>query len=358
LEDTEDTGDEYDYSHANVGGTFFTGGCEGKVRILENTGLSGCAEARFRFDLPRSLNRDRKNRQDRLARCDVRVRLTLRALSGRVDVETDFNNHAFDHRLRAWFPTGINTDRVISDGHFMLNNRPLKRPSDPAWDQPSPPTWPQQDFSTFQDEKSGLAIFNRGLPEFETWNGDDGDAIYALTLLRCVDWLSRDDFPTRNNTNAGPTLHTPDAQCYGRHTFRYAVAPFSGDLLDAGIKDMSECYRVEPVTHQGVADQMRSGGGSLFEKTNPRVAVTAIKKSETDDRLIIRLCNLSAEAVNETLHFDKAVLEACHVDLLESPMTDDCLEPSVTHGGSRIRVPLEPFRIVTLLVAFAQEETP
>ena len=357
LEDTEDTGDEYDYSHADVGGTFFSGGCEGKVRILENTGLSGCAEARFRLDLPRSLNRDRKNRQDRLARCDVRVRLTLRAQSGRVDVETDFNNHAFDHRLRAWFPTGINTDRVISDGHFMLNNRPLKRPSDPAWDQPSPPTWPQQDFSAYQDDKSGLAIFNRGLPEFETWKGDDGGAIYALTLLRCVDWLSRDDFPTRNNTNAGPTLHTPDAQCYGRHTFRYAVAPFSGDLLDAGIKDMSECYRVEPVTHQGVADQMRAGGNSLFEKTNPRVAITAIKKSESGHRLIIRLCNLSADATVETLRFGKAVLEACHVDLLENPMTDDCLEPSVTHGGSRIRISLDPHRIATMAVAFAQEES-
>ncbi len=356
LEDTEDTGDEYDYSHAEVGGTFFSGGSEGKVRILDDTGLLGCAEAKFRFDLPRSLNRDRKNRQDRMARCDVRVRVTLRAGSDRLDVETDFNNHAFDHRLRAWFPTAINTDQVISDGHFLLNKRPLKRPSDPAWDQPAPPTWPQQDFSAFQDEQSGLAIFNRGLPEFETWAGEDGGAIYALTLLRCVDWLSRDDFPTRKNTNAGPTLHTPDAQCYGRHTFRYAVAPFSGDLLNAGIKDLSERYRVEPVTHQGVADQLRPGGISLFEKTDPRVNITAIKKSESDDRLIIRLCNLAGEDVVETLRFDQPVLEACHVNLLEEPMTEDCLEPSVTHGGSRISIHLNPFSITTIAIAFAREE--
>ncbi len=357
LEDTEDTGDEYDYSHAEVGGTFFSGGCEGKVRILENTGLQGCAEARFRFDLPRSLNRDRKNRQDRLARCDVRVRLTLAAESGRVDVETDFNNHAFDHRLRTWFPTGINTDTVISDGHFCLNRRPLIRPSDPAWDQPAPPTWPQQDFSAFQDDHSGLAILNRGLPEFETWKGDDGGAIYALTLLRCVDWLSRDDFPTRKNTNAGPTLHTPDAQCYGRHTFRYSVVPFSGNLLEAGIKNASERYRVPPVTHQGVADGMRPGGSSLLEKSNPRVAITAIKKSESKHRLIIRLCNLSAEPVTEILRFDQAVLEACNVDLLEEPSTLDNPEPGVTHGGLRISVPLSAFGISTIAVTFARKET-
>lgn len=357
LEDTEDTGDEYDYSHAEIGGTVFSAGQEGNVSILECSGLQGCAEAKLRLNIPRSLNRDRKSRQDRMARCDVRVRLTLRSDSGRVDVETDFNNHAFDHRLRVWFPTGIKTDQVISDGNFLLNQRPLKRPTDPDWDQPAPPTWPQQDFSACQDSQSGLVIFNRGLPEFETWKGDDGCAIYALTLLRCVDWLSRDDFPTRKNTNAGPTLYTPDAQCYGRHTFRYAVAPYSGDLLEAGVKDMSECYRVEPTTHQGVADQLRPGGGSLFEKSDPRVAVTAIKKAEGSDTLIIRLCNLATTQVTENLCFGQAVLEACHVNLLEEPMTLDCLEPAVTHGGSCIHITLEPLAITTIAVAFAREET-
>ncbi len=356
LEDTEDTGDEYDYSHAEVGGTFFSGGCEGKVRILDKSDLLVSAEAKFRLDLPRSLNRDRKNRQDRLARCDVRVRLILRADSPLVEVETDFNNHAFDHRLRAWFPTGISTGEVISDGHFMLNKRPLKRPSDPTWDQPAPPTWPQQDFSAFQDNQSGLAIFNRGLPEFETWAGDDGDAIYALTLLRCVDWLSRDDFPTRKNTNAGPTLYTPDAQCYGRHAFRYAVAPFSDDLLQAGIKDLSECYRVPPVTHQGVADQLRSGGISLLEKTNSCVNITAIKKAESGNGLVIRLCNLAEEDVVETLQFSLPVLSACHVNLLEEPLAEGAHQPAITLGGNSISIPMGPHRIATLSVSLAQEE--
>ena len=85
-------------------------------------------------------------------------------------------------------------------------------------------------------------------------------------------------------------------------------------------------------------------------------ATSVLSLMSHDDRLRV-LCNLSTEAVHETLHFDKAVLEACHVDLLESPMTDDCLEPSVTHGGSRIRIPLDPHRIATMAVAFAQEET-
>ncbi len=357
LEDTEDTGDEYDYSHAEVGGTFFSGGCQGKVRILENTGLRACAEARFRFDLPRSLERDRKSRQKRLARCDVRVRLILTAESDRVDVETDFNNHAFDHRLRAWFPTGLETDTVVSDGHFLLNKRPLVRPTDENWAQPAPPTWPQQDFSALRDEKGGLAILNRGLPEFQTWHTPHGGAIFALTLLRCVDWLSRDDFPTRNQTNAGPTLHTPDAQCYGRQMFQYAVIPFAGDPLAAGIKDSSERYRVAPVTHQGVADLMRPGGFSLLEKTNARVAVTAIKKAEIGDRLIIRLCNLSGESTGETLHFQLPVESVTGVDLLEEAR--DSIPGEITLASDKqVEIRLAPFRILTISVGFQRKETP
>ncbi|MCP4290628.1 MAG: hypothetical protein GY780_02165 [bacterium] len=351
LEDTEDTGDEYDYSHAEIGGTYFSAGIEGNIRLLETTDLQATAEAKFKFNLPRSLERDRKTRQKRMARCDVRVRVTVKVNSGRVDVETDFNNHAFDHRLRAWFPSGIKTDTVVSDGHFMLNERPLIRPTDPDWDQPAPPSWPQQDFSVLQNDNEGLAIFNRGLPEFETWSDDEGRAIYAMTLLRCVDWLSRDDFPTRKCTNAGPTIHTPDAQCYGRHTFRYAVAAFAGNALESGIKDESELYRTEPVTHQGVADQMRPGGQSFFEKTNPQVNITAIKKAEKSDRLIVRLVNLSPEENTETLVFSHPVLEACVVDLLEIPLIVDCIEPSVTNGGFKIRLDMEPHRIVTLAIA-------
>ena len=98
------------------------------------------------------------------------MRLTLRTGSRRLDIETDFNNRAFDHRLRAWFPTGLATDEVISDGHFMLNRRPVDPPlgrrlgpARPAHLAPAGFLLPS---ATAQ---AGLAVFNRGLPEFETF---------------------------------------------------------------------------------------------------------------------------------------------------------------------------------------------
>jgi alpha-mannosidase len=352
LEDAEDIGDEYDYSPAPINGLFFAGGCEGKLKISGRSDLAATVEATFRFDLPRSVERDRKSRHRRTTPTDVSVRLTLRAGSRRLDIETDFNNRAFDHRLRAWFPTGIKVDEVVSDGHFMLNRRAVSRPTDKDWDQPAPPTWPQQDFSLLHDAQAGLAVFNRGLPEFETFGDQDGGIIYALTLLRCVDWLSRDDFPTRRSTNAGPTLHTPDAQCIGRHTFRYAVMPFAGDPLAADVRGESERFRVPPLTHQGVADGMIAGGTSLVRKTDPRVAITAVKKAERGDLLVVRMYNQADAEVTETLHFEAPVLNAEKINLLEDPLWMDRAEPAVTHGGQRLQVPLAPCEIATVAIAF------
>ncbi len=44
----------------------------------------------------------------------------------------------------------------------------------------------------------------------------------AITLLRCVGWLSRDDLSTRNG-HAGPYLETPKAQMLGEWDFYYSI---------------------------------------------------------------------------------------------------------------------------------------
>jgi len=84
LEDAEDIGDEYDYSPAEINGLFFAAGCEGKIRLGDRSALNASAETTFRFDLPRSIERDRKSRHPRTTPMDVTVRLTLNTGSRRV----------------------------------------------------------------------------------------------------------------------------------------------------------------------------------------------------------------------------------------------------------------------------------
>ena len=356
LEDEADIGDEYDFSGAPEPGSIAATGTNGSVRLVSSSHLAAVAEASLVMDLPAEIAPDRRRRCPRTVPCAVRVRVRLEAGSRRVEIETAFTNLARDHRLQAVFPTGLRTATVAAEGQFRLQRRPLERVGGPGWAQPAPREWPQQDFACLDDAQGGLAVLNRGLPEYSARELRDGSVEYRLTLLRAVGWLSRDDFPTRNRTNAGPTLATPGAQCLGEQRFRYAVVPYSGDPLTAGIKDESESWRTPPLTHQGTADQARPAGLFLVEKTRPEVAVTAIKAAERGRALVVRLVNLAEHALVETLHFGLPVLEAAKVGILETELAIERAPVAVTDGGRRVRVPLGACEIATLLLTLAEED--
>jgi alpha-mannosidase len=239
YEDAEDVGDEYDYAPAAHSMTLTSEDTHGDVRTLRDTGLEGVLEVRYDLHLPSAVEKNREHRRPDTVACRMATRVRLTHGSPLVEVEVGFENRARDHRLRAVFPTPVITDTLLSDGHFLINERPIERPDGADWVQPPPSTVPQQEFSLVEDGTRGLAVLNRGLPEIEAESrGGEGTAL-KLTLLRAVGWLSRDDFETRRRANAGPTLHTPEAQCLGPHRFRYAVLPFSGGHLDAGVKECS-----------------------------------------------------------------------------------------------------------------------
>ena len=349
YEDTEDVGDEYDYSPAANSLTLTSAGTYGDIRAVEDTGLRAQLEVRYELHLPSALEKNRDHRRPDTVGCLTTTRVRLAAGSPLVEVEMDFENGARDHRLRALFPTPVVTDTVLSDGRFLLNERPLEKPDGTGWVQPPPATYPQQEFSLVSDGERGLAVLNRGLPEIEAARGKDGGARLALTLLRCVGWLSRDDFGTRNRANAGPTLHTPEAQCVGQQRFRYAVVPFAGNHIAAGIKDLSLRYRTQVLTKQGVRDQCVPGGVGLLEKTSERTCVSAIKKHETRDTLVVRLYNFTGSAVDETLRFGMDVTEAWLTDLLE-----ERLSGLSVNGSRELSLELGPHEITTVEIELAK----
>jgi mannosylglycerate hydrolase len=318
LEDTEDVGDEYDFSRAARSETVSTRDLDGLVTTVREGGWSAILSAQFEMELPRTATADRQGRSDARVCCPVEVRVELRSGSPVVRVETRVDNRAEDHRLRALFPTGMRADHVWSDGHFLVNQRELPDPEiGEDWVQPPTGTYPQREYSLVQDEAGGLALLNRGLPEIEARRTDDGSVDLSLTLLRSVGWLSRDDFESRRRSNAGPTLFTPEAQCPGTRVSRYAVLAFQGDFRDAGVRSHNRRYRVEPVSVQGVLAGSAAGGRSLVRQESGRATITAIKKHERRDTLVVRLYNPFSESIEETLRTDATIARAWLTDLLE-----------------------------------------
>jgi alpha-mannosidase len=135
----------------------------------------------------------------------------------------------------------------------------------------------------------------------------------------------------------------------GTQTFTYAVVPFEGDCLDAGVKDLSQRYRTRPVSVQGVADSSIGGGLSLFEHSSEHTCVSAIKRHEERDTLVIRLFNLCNGDTSDTLSFGLDISAAWRVDLLEERITP--LQPL---NARKLDVQVGPHEILTLEVEFAK----
>ncbi len=345
LEDTEDVGDEYDYSPCEHSQTINSDGCAGVTRILKGGGLWGQLEAECAVELPASIDSSRQRRSSDLVECRVRTRVGLRKGSRAIEVELEFDNRAEDHRLRAEFPTGVASDTVVSDGHFYVNHRPIDQPRGEGWRQAPPGTYPQQSFSLIQNAGRGLAVVNRGLPEIQATQSESGEVTLSLTLLRAVGWLSRDDFETRRCQNAGPTLHTPEAQCPGEQCFQYAVVPFAGDYVAADIMGISRRYRVPVLSIQGVEDGSVVGGEGLFNKSTQLTCVSAVKKHEMRDSLVVRLYNITEQRVDETLQFGVDMVAAWQLNLLEERGSRIDLKST-----RELSISLGPHEIVTVEV--------
>ncbi|RPH55403.1 MAG: hypothetical protein EHM81_14695, partial [Chloroflexi bacterium] len=235
--DGGDCGDEYNYSPPSVD-------LRTVSRLKSSSVHHGAVRQTLTLDLalktPACLSADRKSRSRETVEIPIKSVVTLTRGVPRVDVHTEIDNTARDHRLRVHFPTPFNVEEIDYDGHFEISCRKIGLPAfdRKTWVEDPRPEVPQRAFTEISEENRGLTLANRGLPEVEVVGArslqtsqsktSHSETIeIALTLLRCVGWLSRDDFQTRRD-HAGPHLETPGAQMPGKWGFDYSIIPHIG----------------------------------------------------------------------------------------------------------------------------------
>jgi len=181
------------------------------------------------YRLPAALAAARDSRSSEQVDFPIQTRISLSPGVRRVDIHTVVDNSAADHRLRVFFPAPLAASSAQLDRHYDLMTRPLDLPAVDTsdWIEQPAPEQPQRRFVDVSDGRLGLLVANRGLPEVEIIAAEERTTV-ALTLLRCVGWLSRGDMHSRRG-HAGPALTTPGAQCPGRQEFDYALVPHAGD---------------------------------------------------------------------------------------------------------------------------------
>ncbi len=277
-------------------------------------------EIDLEMDTPAGLTLDRRDRASERVRIPVTTRVRVFPGLARVEIHTVVDNRAHSHRLRVHFPfpmeegSGSAADAPVAryDGHFEIVRRAPNPPADDSnWVERWRPEVPQRAFTDLSTSRSGLMIANRGLPEVEAIGGRE----IALTLLRCVGWLSRDDFQSRTG-HAGPMLPLPGAQMEGRWEFDYAVIPHAGDWQAASREARafeSPMRAAETGAHAGAL----SPSASIVEVAPPEFEISAIKLAEDGRGLLVRGWNAADRPLRVRIRPGKKFARAERVNLAE-----------------------------------------
>ena len=336
LVDCGDAGDEYNYSPPSSDG-IFTNRDQRKAEIRIRKGrVASRIEAKFSLRLPVSLTKDRKKRKAKLVLCPTRVTYILFKGIPRVDVELSFENRAFDHRLRAVFPSNIDCKASHASSHFGVIERSVDATEyDDTWIEVPQPTKPQKNFVDVNNVKHGLMVSTRGLPEYEVKSNGE---IY-ITLLRCVGWLSRNDLQTRK-VGAGPSIETPGAQCIGDHKFEYSIIPHKGGWENAYLlaHQFDNSIKTIPI---GYSEGELPRSFSFFELSGPLVN-SSIKKCEKSGDLILRFYNPGNKKVKGKLKSYLKIKKAWSARLNEEKTGALDVDPD-----NSIRLEVNPYQIFT-----------
>jgi alpha-mannosidase len=349
LRDVGDAGDTYNHSRP-AGDPLLTWSGPPRLDWVEQGPARSTLRVTREWSLPAGLAEDRQARVAERVPLTVHSEISLAAGSRRVDIRTHFLNTARDHRLQATFPLGVPVAESAAESMFEVVTRPTALPADPGVPEPAVDEHPQQAFCSASDGVRGLTIANRGLTEYSC----TPDGVLAVTLLRAVGWLSRSDLASRAG-DAGPALAVPEAQCLGPVEARYSVIPHPGPWAAAASHREAHAFNAEllaaalrpqglPQTERDQVPASLPPEGVLVEVSDrsEQVLVTAVKRAEDSERLLVRVLNMGSAPVRARVQPLRAARAAHLVDLRENELAE------LTEPVAELR----PWQLATFAFAF------
>lgn len=352
LEECADTGDEYNYSFMTNDVPLTTLGNKADIEIVESGALRTVVKVSRVWALPSSLSADRSTRSAETTDVPVVTYVTITKDSPVLTFKTVIRNRCRDHRIRAMFPTGVKTDVSYAQTQFDITTHPIhpatfdnstipenvKRIIIGARESLPITQFPQRDFAAVCDDKSGAAVINRGLPEYEVL---PENTTIALTLFRSIGWLTRFDLNTRIG-DAGPEIFVPDAQCLRDMEFTYGFCPLDGTVEASGLPYISQCFNNELFACKNTVHAGEFKTLSLAEiKGSDNLRITAVKEAQDKNGVIVRLYNASSEKQRATLTFG-GLNSAYLCNLAEQN------EKALEVNGSEVTFTAEPKAIYTI----------
>lgn len=347
IEDIADNGDLYIHGFTEPEKTVTSAGTKAKVELVRDTKLIKSRKISYTLKLDRS-----EEKTD----MPIELILTLKTGSPILEVSATVENNAKFHLTRVLLPTGIESDVNYSGQPFDVIERTKISP----WNEDE--NHPNTNFVGIDGEGHGIAILNEGLFEYE--HKTDAENTLALAIHRSVEAIS----PLMADAQ------TDSGQCIGKNTVRFAIYPYSGNHVEAGVVNIANEFLSAPYTHVQHNDYNKFAGGRPFVQTSgipesfarplehPEIVLplentffsldesipnaiilSAYKGVEDGEGRILRFYNSTDKTVDFTLTFSHKIGGAYLTSLNE-----DIRESLKVKGGKKITLSAGPKEIITI----------
>lgn len=309
IEESGCSGDEYRYVKPINDQIFTSAGSLVSSSLIDHSPVSASLIVEYDMKVPATTKGDARSAE--MISCPVTVTYTINADSPRVDMKVDIENNADNHRFRAVFPTGIESDVVYAEMPYDVKKRDKKRPDNWVGHNDG---CAQKTFVSVSDKNHGVTIMNKGLAEYEVYG--DNYTTAAVSLLRGTSVLSGGD-------EVAAAFLTPDAQCHGKRSAEVAMFMHEGSYVDARAWQQahgfnSPMYYIQTDAHDGVLPAVNN----FIAISDDRVAFAALKKGERAHSVILRIYNPTDEHLSDIdIKFFEPIKEARLVNLNEEEIS-------------------------------------
>lgn len=351
LVENGDDGDSFNYSPPIKDLEIYSTGSPFSCKLSQSN-VYGKAELTFDMTVPKDLEERALGKASE--HMETVLTAGLRKGSKVIDFCVRVKNRGLSHRLCVLFDSRITSKFHFADEQFGSVMRPNfyekemrlyeeaimdqevytqsgaskdKGRFRTAWQEPPISIEPTQAYVSLTDQKSGIALFPQGVREYEVIENRK----IRLTLFRTYGFMGKENLLYRPGRASGEKIiETKAAQLLKEMEFAFGFTSYHSGLNEAHIDTLAKRYHtpLEVYTYaeflngriifsQQESEGMNSARHSLFHTEN-RLVISAIKKAEEEEGLIIRLYNgKDHQNVGDALTFHYDIKEAYYTDLKE-----------------------------------------
>jgi alpha-mannosidase len=247
--------------------------------------------------------------------------ITMYAGVPRVDVKMTAEWHEKHILLKVAFPVSAHSEKATFEIPFGSVERPTTRNTPAELAQFEVPA---QRWADISNSKHGFSLLNDC-----KYGYDAKGNVLRLSLLRSPEW---------------PDPHADE----GHHEFTYSLYPHGGGWKDAltirrGYELNYKLLFLPFGNHQGAL----AAEGSFLQAKSDNVIVTALKKAEDENALVLRFYEWAGKAGDVTIQLPPGAEAAAETNLMEKPIAD-----IPVHSGA-VTVHTKPYEIKTIKVQFS-----